>query len=67
MVPTDGRPLVVPVDFLLRPVFKMMPSISTNQRSIFENLYKLIDGEISANETEIKNLLDPNRFNKVPF
>ena len=45
--------------------------LSTNQKPCFknhfENRFKLIDGQMNENEAEIQNLLDPNRFNKVPI
>ena len=72
MVQTDGRHPVVLGDFLLRLFFKLFLEAgalfqSASSKNQFENLPKLIDGQINENEAEIRNLLDPNRFNKVPI
>ena len=40
---------------------------SASSKNQLENLSKLIDGQMNENEAEIQNLLDPNRFNKVPI
>ena len=70
MVQTDGRHPVVLGDFLLRLFFKLFLEAEAHRQSAknqFENLPKLIDGQMNETEAEIKNLLDPNRFNKVPI
>ena len=81
MVQMDGRPPVVLEDFLLRLFFKLILKVgalrfwrlrvpanqTVSAKNHFENRFKLIDGQMNENEAEIQNLLDPNRFNKVPI
>jgi len=56
--------------FLTQVVFQIVFEgwrLIQSAKNQFENLPKLIDGQMNENEAKILNLLDSNRFNKVPI